>query len=296
MMHKGDRIKGGDMPDDLIEKADGLMDQFVDIVDAIIDDRKLQKGVVRSQLPCSIVLVLDKATFYVVGQYHAGTLSTMYTYHPDKQISEQKIQSSARWEFGFEDPFVIVFPKEALDENEKERYDILNVIAITYVESEVQRALNLMSLMQIRPLFGHASYIMDDRLACVLVPPTESGTKIYEDAIKPVMENGGVMTYRAKEFGEDEKKLKRVWREICISRIVVADLTGVDPMVMYELGIAHTVGKETLVLYRRGECPQFPAELVKAHLIEYDETEEGMKTLRSELAGAMNEFFSRVID
>jgi hypothetical protein len=34
MMHSGDRIKGEDMPTDLIEKVDGLLDQFTGYIES----------------------------------------------------------------------------------------------------------------------------------------------------------------------------------------------------------------------------------------------------------------------
>ena len=55
MMQSGDRIKGGDMPTDLIEKVDGLLDQFMGIVNNLVEERKIQRGIVRSQNPSSIV-------------------------------------------------------------------------------------------------------------------------------------------------------------------------------------------------------------------------------------------------
>jgi len=295
MMHSGDRIKGGDMPTDLIDKVDGLFDQFMGIVDNLVEERKIQRGVVRSQNPSSIVAVLDKATLYILAQHHAGALSTMYTYHPDKQISERTALSSARWEFGYEDPFMIVFPAVILDESERGRRDILRVIALAHVESEVQRALNLMSLMQIRPLFGHASYIVDDRLASVLVPLTDEGDDLYDEAVKPALERAGLISRRALEFGEDEDKLKAIWRDLCRSRMVVADLTGTDPLVMYELGIAHAVGKESLVLCKRGQCPKFPSQLILANFLEYDEGEEGMVELRAEMAEILHQIMNPVM-
>ena len=282
------------MPNDLIEKVDGLMDQFVDIVDEVVTERKLQRGVVRSQHPCSIVVILESTALYIVGQHHAGVLSTMYTYHPDKQISQQKAMSSARWEFGFEDPFLAMFPKDMLDRTETERRDILRLIAVNFVESEVQRALNLMSMMQIKPLFGHASYMADEKRACVLTPLTESGDQIYEEAIRPVLESGGLSVYRAEDFGDDENRLKNIWHEIGRARVLVADLTKGDSKVMYELGIAHTIGKEAVLLCKRGECPKFPEELIKAKLIEYDEGEEGMAKLRFDMAKIFQEMFSSI--
>ena len=283
------------MPTDLIEKVDVMLDQFMGIVDNLVVERKIQRGVVRSQNPSSIVAVLDKATLYILAQNHAGALSTMYTYHPDKQISEQKAISSARWEFGYEDPLMIVFPRVILDQSDRERRDILRVIALAHVEAEVVRALNLMSLMQIRPLFGHASYIVDDRTASVLLPLTEEGDDLYDDAVKPALERAGLIPRRALEFGDDEEKLKAVWRDICRSRMVVVGLTEADPLVMYELGISHAIGKESLVLCRRGSCPQFPEKLIRANLLEYDGGEDGMVRLRAEMAEVLHQMINPVM-
>jgi hypothetical protein len=283
------------MPTDLIEKVDGLLDQFMEIVNNLVEERKIQRGIVRSQNPSSIVAVLDKVTLYILAQHHAGALSTMYTHHPDMQISEQKAMSSARWEFGYEDPYMIVFPAVVLDESERERRDILRVIALAHVEAEVQRAINLMSLMQIRPLFGHASYIVDDRTASVLVPLTDEGDDLYDEAVKPALERTGLIPRRAVEFDDDEDKLKSIWRDICRSRMVVVDLTGSDPRVMYELGIAHTVGKESLVLCKRGQCPKFPSKLIQANFLEYDEGEDGMVELRAKMAEALQQMMNPVM-
>lgn len=283
------------MPIDLIEKVDILLDQFMGIVDNLVEERKIQRGVIRSQNPSSIVAVLDKATLYILAQNHAGALSTMYTYHPDKQISEQKAISSARWEFGYEDPLMIVFPRVILDQSDRERRDILRVIALAHVEAEVVRALNLMSLMQIRPLFGHASYIVDDRTASVLLPLTEEGDDLYDDAVKPALEGAGLIPRRAGEFGDDVEKLKAVWRDICRSRMVVVGLTEADPLVMYELGISHAIGKESLVLCRRGSCPQFPEKLIRANLLEYDDGEDGMVRLRAEMAEVLHQMINPVM-
>lgn len=282
------------MPTDLIEKVDGLLDQFMEIVNNLVEERKIQRGIVRSQNPSSIVAVLDKATLYILAQHHAGALSTMYTHHPDMQISEQKAMSSARWEFGYEDPYMIVFPAVVLDESERGRRDILRVIALAHVEAEVQRAINLMSLMQIKPLFGHASYIVDDRTASVLVPLTDEGDDLYDEAVKPALERTGLIPRRAVEF-DDEDKLKAIWRDICRSRMVVVDLTGADPLVMYELGIAHTVGKESLVLCKRGHCPKFPSKLIQANFLEYDEGEDGMVELRAKMAEALQQMMNPVM-
>jgi hypothetical protein len=42
--------------------------------------------------------------------------------------------------------------------------------------------------------------------------------------------------------------LAEVWQLICQSELVVADITGATPNVMYELGLCHVIAKPTIVL------------------------------------------------
>jgi hypothetical protein len=49
--------------------------------------------------------------------------------------------------------------------------------------------------------------------------------------------------------------MRNIWKSICEARLVVADLTGGNANVFYELGIAHTVGKETILIAARGDAP-----------------------------------------
>jgi len=79
-------------------------------------------------------------------------------------------------------------------------------------------------------------------------------------------------------FGSARKK------SICEARIVIADLTGLNPNVMYELGIAHTVGKETMLIYQKTENTlKFPFDLAHIRRIEYENTAPGGKKLENEL-------------
>ena len=68
MMHDGARSRGGSMPTELQEEIDRMLDEFMAEVDAISQDRHLQKGIARSQLPCDMLAVVDKDNLYVVAQ------------------------------------------------------------------------------------------------------------------------------------------------------------------------------------------------------------------------------------
>ena len=62
-------------------------------------------------------------------------------------------------------------------------------------------------------------------------------------------------------------------------------MTNLNPNVMYELGVAHTLGKETILLYQRSaEEIKFPFDLSHIRRIEYDNTVPGARALEQELS------------
>jgi predicted nucleotide-binding protein len=52
---------------------------------------------------------------------------------------------------------------------------------------------------------------------------------------------------------------------------------------MYELGMAHTLGKETVLIYQKGEAPKFPFDLAHIRRIEYKNDAIGGKKLEDQL-------------
>lgn len=284
MMHEGVRVVGGNMPAELQHKVDKLLDEFGKLVQSITQKRRLQRAVVRSLLTCSLIAVLDKNSLFILAQHHFGTPSVLFIHIPEKQLTPQQALDSARWEFGFEDPFLITFPASLLEQNEQERRATLEAIALTHVDSELQRVIKITSLIQINPLFGPASYSVDDRLVFVLMPFAESLTRIYQTIIKPSVESMGFVCRRADDYKTNRAIIQDIWKAICEARIVIADLTDLNPNVMYELGITHTVGKETILIYQRREKDiKFPFDLMHIRRIEYEDTAASGRKLENDL-------------
>ena len=284
MMHKGTRTTGGNMPAELQQKVNKLLDEFGTLVQGISQERRLQRAVVRSLLTCSLVAVLDKNNLFILAQRHFGMPSSLFIHVPEKQLTQQQALGSARWEFGLEDPFLITFSASLLEQNEEERRAALEAIALTHVESELQRVIKMTSLVQINPLFGPASYSVDERLVFVLMPFAEGLNRIYQTIIKPTIESMGLVCRRADDYKTSRAIIQDIWKAICEARIVIADLTDLNPNVMYELGIAHTVGKETVLIYQRPEKDiKFPFDLIHIRRIEYENTATGGKKLENNL-------------
>jgi hypothetical protein len=196
MMHKGARTTGGNMPAELQQKVDKLLDELGALVQGISQERHSQRAVVRSLLTCSLVAVLDKDNLFILLQRHFGMPCSLFIHVPEKQLTPQQALGSARWEFGLEDPSLIAFPSPLLEQDEVQRRPALEAITVAHIDSEFQRVIKMTTLIQINPLFGPASYSVDERLAFVLMPFAENLTKVYASIIKPTVEAS------AKEWGQ----------------------------------------------------------------------------------------------
>jgi hypothetical protein len=280
MIHKGNRTKGGTMSADLQSKVDSLLDEFAAKVNEISDARSLQRGMARASLPCSMVVVMDKASLFILGQLRAENLSSMYLHEPELEFSSDKALSAAGWQFKFEDPFLIKFPASMLDLSTEERASEVLRLAEGHVDAEFRRFTGLLSLMRTRPIFGSAPFLMDELSIVILSPAGEEAAKRF-DAIRMALSDEKLVVKRVTGVRKSKISIRQSWLSIAESRLVLADLSGLDPDVMYGLGIAHTVGKETVVIHPNGE--ERPVELPKTEVLAYDGGPEGTAALALEV-------------
>jgi hypothetical protein len=289
MFHKGARTLGGNIDAPLAQQIDGLLDQFVEITSTEVVAAKIRRAVVRSMLTCSLVIVLDAKHLWVAAQKQLGMPSTMRLDRRDAIFPAQEIYAAARWDFGLDDPFVIQFPAILIEQETNVRVASLTAIARSYIQAEVQRVQSQMNIIQINPIFGPAAYAVDPRLAFVLMPFKDDLAKIYQAFIKPTIEapEFGMVCRRADDVKSNRAIIQDIWKSICEARLIVADLSGLNPNVMYELGIAHTLGKDTLLIYQRGEDIKFPFDLAHIRRIEYVNDALGGRKLEEELRATL---------
>ena len=70
----------------------------------------------------------------------------------------------------------------------------------------------------------------------------------YEVVIQETVRRAGMVPLRADEIYGAKPLLQRLWQGIQEAEVIIADLTGRSPNVLYELGLAHVIGKRILVL------------------------------------------------
>ena len=84
--------------------------------------------------------------------------------------------------------------------------------------------------------------------AFVLMPFDTSFNDLYKFGIKETAEKVNILAERVDEKLFAEGIIERVYRQIDIADIVIADMTGKNPNVFYEVGYAHAKKKLTILL------------------------------------------------
>lgn len=115
--------------------------------------------------------------------------------------------------------------------------------------------------------------------------PFEFGFNPIYDAIRQAAEDSGLRCRRADDIWENAAIIQDVVALIDRSRIVVCDCSGRNPNVFYEAGIAHTLGREVILIAQNEQ--DIPFDLRHLRYIRYLNNAEGRLALTQALAARM---------
>ena len=93
----------------------------------------------------------------------------------------------------------------------------------------------------VEPLLGPPDRSAPSVDVFAVMPFERSLAPVWEDHIKPVAARLGLSISRADDFFSSHAVMTDVWNGIATARTVVADCTGRNPNVFYEIGLAHAV-------------------------------------------------------
>ena len=103
---------------------------------------------------------------------------------------------------------------------------------------------------------------------------------MYEDFIKPVVESKCNLTcIRGDDMFGSSTIMDAVLLAIRQAKIVIADLTGRNANVFYEVGIAHALGKPVLLISQ--SLDDMPFDLRHRRVQIYDYSPRGCKRLET---------------
>jgi len=117
------------------------------------------------------------------------------------------------------------------------------------------------------------------RLFCfVLMPFNKAFHDIYEFGIKGACDDAGTHCERVDQQIYDGTILQRIYNQIAKADIIIADMTGQNPNVFYEVGYAHALGKTTVLVTK--DTADIPFDMKHfPHIVYGDE----ISTLRKDL-------------
>ena len=121
---------------------------------------------------------------------------------------------------------------------------------------------------------------IDEKLVAVMMPFDQSFNGVCE-AIKLAAESSGLSCLRADDIWEETTIIQDIFNLILRARIVVVDFTERNPNVMYETGIAHTLGK--LVVPISQNLSDVPFDVSHHRVLHYLNNSEGLSALESKL-------------
>lgn len=136
--------------------------------------------------------------------------------------------------------------------------------------------------MVVNPIFNTRDFVTQDNMCFVLMPFTQSwSTRIYSKILVPIIKKCSLEPVRADNlFGHDV--MEDIWSAINSAFIIVADVTGRNPNVFYELGIAHTLGKNVIVITQ--DKSDVPFDIQGLRFIEYADNQDGYEILENQLS------------
>jgi hypothetical protein len=227
MLNDVTRMRSGEMDAELSAKVDKLIDEFMAIVDAATEEKHLQRGIARSQLPCSMVAILDKMSLTILAQFRMENRTASYFYKPDIALTPQQAANSAQWEFGFADAFIIQFPANMIAQSTSDRHAALQKVASEHIDSEFLRLEKMLSLMRTRPIFGQAIEPVGAGTLLLLLPQDVS-LRGNEDAILSASRANNLSIVEAEDIRSGRSAVREMWYSLNHAAVVIADLTGTD--------------------------------------------------------------------
>ncbi|AZL60665.1 hypothetical protein EI545_18665 [Tabrizicola piscis] len=121
---------------------------------------------------------------------------------------------------------------------------------------------------------------IDPKLISFMMPFDGSFNSVYQ-GIKAVLEADGFTCRRADDMWVHAHVMTDIIELICTSVVVICDLSRKNPNVFYEAGIAHTLGKQVILISQSHD--DVPFDLRPIRYLSYLNNGEGIQKLAEEV-------------
>jgi hypothetical protein len=167
-----------------------------------------------------------------------------------------------------------------------ERVEELDPITLSELKNVLKDAVEAFRARPTSPppaAIAHEPVDMEEDVCFIVMPfSIESLNIVYEDFVRPTLED---RCHLRPERGDDvfgsNVVMDDITRSIRRARLIIADLTGRNPNVFYEVGIAHALNKQVLLMTQSIE--DVPFDLRHRRALVYEYSPRGCKKLEKDL-------------
>lgn len=137
--------------------------------------------------------------------------------------------------------------------------------------------------------------------AFVLMPFEPEFNSIFDVFIKAALEEAGYIVARADSFLDQRNILRDIVRGIGTADLVVADITALNPNVLYELGLCHGLKVPTILLAQSMEEVPFDLrsyriQIYSTHIAQADKQKQTLKEIAEKHKNGEIAFESPITD
>jgi sugar/nucleoside kinase (ribokinase family) len=125
----------------------------------------------------------------------------------------------------------------------------------------------------------------------MLMPFSDPFKEIYSKHIKNLLLTLDLSSGTAGDIFNNQTIIGDIWESIKNTKIIIADFTNKNPNVFYEVGLAHSIGKDTILITQ--DLNDIPFDLRAIRIIEYAYTPNGLEMLKINLENVIKEITTR---
>jgi energy-coupling factor transporter ATP-binding protein EcfA2 len=158
----------------------------------------------------------------------------------------------------------------------EERLTSSSGVATDTLQAELREAHGQLDVYQraaiiASPIWQGRNFTPEPDYCFVLMPfsSTRDLPAVYDNHVKLVLERCGLRCERADDIHDISGIMQSVWESINRARLIVAEMTERNPNVFYELGIAHTLGKQVIMITQSMDFVPFDLKHLRCIVYDY---------------------------
>lgn len=176
--------------------------------------------------------------------------------------------------------YILELPYQIINFNYKDRSRILHNNAKNWVQEALIK-IKPIRISKIDPIFKGKNIAIDEELCLILIPEDIKNTPIYNNYIKSTVLESGLTPLTVSDIIKNNNIMDSIWEYINKSNIIIADITGKNSNIYFELGLTLSIGKPTIILTQNIEDVIF--DINDISVIEYNVNKDGLKKLKKDL-------------